>query len=88
MECRKAREGRAVWAGREGWAGQRCSASPPLGSPLAFPTLGTVVGALSKLLALRSDPDPIFHFDADPDPDLDPSFQIKAQNLKKSAQIL
>jgi hypothetical protein len=27
--------------------------------------------------------DPASHFDADPDPDLDPSFQIKAQNLEK-----
>jgi hypothetical protein len=27
------------------------------------------------------DPYPIFHFDAEPDPDL--SFQIKAQNLEK-----
>ncbi len=38
-------------------------------------------------------PDPASHFDADPDPgptfhfdaDPDPSFQIKAQNLKKTA---
>ncbi len=32
-----------------------------------------------------ADPDHCFHFDVDPDPD--PSFQIKAQNLGKSAQI-
>jgi hypothetical protein len=31
-----------------------------------------------------ADADPSFHFDADPDPDS--SFQIKAQNLTKSAQ--
>ncbi len=31
------------------------------------------------------DPDLTFHFDANADPD--PSLQIKAQNLKKSAQI-
>ncbi len=30
-------------------------------------------------------PDPTFHFDADPD--TDPSFRMKAQTLKKSAQI-
>ncbi len=34
-----------------------------------------------------ADPDPTFHFFyADPDPDADPSFQIKAQN-PESAQI-
>jgi hypothetical protein len=31
-------------------------------------------------------PDPTFHFDADPDPK--PSFQIKAQNLEKCANKL
>jgi hypothetical protein len=47
-----------------------------------------------------ADPDPVCHFDANPDldptfyldagPDLDPdpSFQIKAQNLKKSSNML
>jgi hypothetical protein len=42
----------------------------------------------------EADLDPACHFDADPDPDSshhfdadpDPSFQIKAQNLEKSAQ--
>ncbi len=28
------------------------------------------------------DPDPAFHFDADPDLDPNPSFHIKARNLK------
>jgi hypothetical protein len=36
---------------------------------------------------LIADPDPIFHFDEDQKPDTDPSFQIKAQKLRKSAQI-
>jgi hypothetical protein len=31
-----------------------------------------------------ADPDHSFHFDADVDPDADPSFQIKAQNLEKA----
>jgi len=31
--------------------------------------------------ACHFDPDPTFHFGAEPDPD--PSFQIKAQNLEK-----
>jgi hypothetical protein len=43
------------------------------------------------ILPSVADPDPACHFDADPDPtfhfdavtDLDPSFQIKPQNLKK-----
>ncbi len=30
-----------------------------------------------------ADQDPTFHFDPDPNPDPDPSFQIKAQNLEK-----
>jgi hypothetical protein len=32
---------------------------------------------------LETDPDPNFYFDADPDLDPDPSFQMKAQKLKK-----
>jgi hypothetical protein len=44
---------------------------------------------------LDADPDPACHFDADPDPtfdfdpdsDLDPSFQIKAQNLEKEEKV-
>jgi hypothetical protein len=35
------------------------------------------------LVNFKTDPDPNFHLDVDPDP----SFQIKAQNLEKSAQI-
>jgi hypothetical protein len=30
-----------------------------------------------------ADPDPTFHFGAVPDPEQNPSFQIKAQNRKK-----
>jgi hypothetical protein len=33
-----------------------------------------------------ADPDPTFHFDAEPDPD--PSFQIKDQNLEKCSNRL
>ncbi len=81
MECRKAREGRVEWAGQQQLS--KCSASPPLGSPLAFQTSGTVVGALHfpSSPSLLSDP---HHFDPNPDPachfdaDLDPNFHLYA----------